>query len=928
MRSRILPVIFWSLCLVAHQVETGLGADFTVALFYGDPAPLDELKAFDVVVVEPDHDYAPEAYRTSHSELFAYVSIGEYTASRSYAKAIPDDWVAGKNDAWDAYVIDQRHEQWATFVTDQIIAPLWNKGYHGFFLDTLDSYHLVAKTPEHKQQQERGLIRVIQRIKTQYPDAKLIFNRGFEIIPMVAEHVYAVAAESLFRGWNQADKRYTDVPVDDRQWLLEQLQRLQTSYQLPIIIIDYLPPQDRSQARTVANKIQDLGMIPWVSTPELDYLGIGAIEVMPRKIISLFDGSRDPFPAHSDLHRFIDFPLNHLGYVSEHWDVRNPLPDHPLVGRYAGVVVWVSGDQHGWSQKLHQWLSKHIEQGVRVTFFDSFGFPLHQQNLALLGLEVGPPRDFVKKVKFSIKDSRMGYEIQPVPKRRGFFPLTLSPNFGGVSLLQVETEDGEHQDVVALMPWGGYALFPYAVIQLPDLEHSRWVFDPIEFLQQALRLDPMPVPDTTTQNGRRLLLIHVDGDGFASLAEMPGKVYAGEVLFKDVLRRYQVPTTVSIIEGEIGSKGLYPKLSRRLERAAKSMFALPHVELASHSFSHPFFWRDFIVLGAKKPGEYNLNVPNYEFGANSLKREITGSIAYINAQLAPPQKQVKVFLWTGDCDPPPEAVAQTYSIHVGNMNGGDTIMTEQNKSLTAVAAFGIKKNGHFQTYAPNQNENIYTNEWTGPFYGFEQVIETFELTDQPRRLKPINIYYHTYSASKKSALTALHRVYRWAMKQRSHPIYVSEYIKKVRDFNNIVVARSGHDWVVRGTHDLKELRIPQAMGYPDMLQSHGITGFFDHASERYLHISDQSEVSIRLKQTSPSLPYIQETNGQLLTWSRAGRSLSFSVQSYQPLTVSLVNVKKCQVIANAGHVENRQEGNILNLFVRKQRAKPISFTCS
>ena len=47
------------------------------------------------------------------------------------------------------------------------------------------------------------------------------------------------------------------------------------------------------------------------------------------------------------------------------------------------------------------------------------------------------------------------------------------------------------------------------------------MLDPFRFLQAALRLPPMPAPDVTTDNGRRSLLIHVDGDGFASRAEIP-----------------------------------------------------------------------------------------------------------------------------------------------------------------------------------------------------------------------------------------------------------------------------------------------------------------------------------------------------------------------------------------------------------------------
>ncbi|HBD33438.1 MAG TPA: hypothetical protein DC084_07600, partial [Cupriavidus sp.] len=55
-----------------------------------------------------------------------------------------------------------------------------------------------------------------------YPDAKLLFNRGFEILPQVHSLAYGVVFESLFRGWNQAQGTYTEVSQQDRDWLLNQ----------------------------------------------------------------------------------------------------------------------------------------------------------------------------------------------------------------------------------------------------------------------------------------------------------------------------------------------------------------------------------------------------------------------------------------------------------------------------------------------------------------------------------------------------------------------------------------------------------------------------------------------------------------------------------------------------------------------------------
>ena len=44
-------------------------------------------------------------------------------------------------------------------------------------------------------------------------------------------------------------------------------------------------------------------------------------------------------------------------------------------------------------------------------------------------------------------------------------------------------------------------------------------------------------------------------------------------------------------------------------------------------------------------------------------------------------------------------------------------------------------------------------------HGFERVIEP-EMTESPYRFKPVDIYYHTYIASKNASLESLKKVYR------------------------------------------------------------------------------------------------------------------------------------------------------------------------
>ena len=53
--------------------------------------------------------------------------------------------------------------------------------------------------------------------------------------------------------------------------------------------------------------------------------------------------------------------------------------------------------------------------------------------------------------------------------------------------------------------WGGVALHPY-VIEPGYQGRQRWIINPFEFLSTAFDITGIPVPDVTTENGRRLLL--------------------------------------------------------------------------------------------------------------------------------------------------------------------------------------------------------------------------------------------------------------------------------------------------------------------------------------------------------------------------------------------------------------------------------------
>ncbi|BCL76701.1 hypothetical protein JHS3_24370 [Jeongeupia sp. HS-3] len=884
----------------------------SVAFYYGDAPPLDALATFDWVVVEPSKLPTPPGRGATH--WFAYVSLGEISADRPYAKALPANWVLGKNAAWGGVIVDQSQADWPKFVVDKMVTPLWQQGYRGLFLDTLDSWVDLAKGPAAQQAQADGLVRVIKAIKARHPDIRLIANRGFEVMPRIHGDLSAVAFESLYQGWNEARKQYRSVSEADRSWLKQQLKPIVNDYRLPVIAIDYVAPGQRTEARRVAGQIRKDGFIPWVTDPYLNTLGVGLREVEPRKVLFLYDGQRFPTPMRSDLLALLT-PLNYLGLTPEFVDIHGPLPGGALTGRYAGIVSWLDGVML--PAAAQGWLRRAIDDGLPWVTFAGLGVETRGEWARRLGLiDDGKPE--VPARKIVAQSPLYGFEIAPRPQRDGFRGLTLKQ---GEPLLSLADANGRRFDAAAITPWGGYALDPYFRSEMPD-HSNRWQLDPVTFFQRALRLPPGPIADVTTENGRRVFLMHLDGDGFVSRAEMPGRAFAGEVMLKEVLKKYGLPATVSVIEGEISPSGLHPKDSAAAEAIARQIFALPNVEIASHSYSHPFEWAKAGTDPADDTsGNYHLEIPGYTF---DLKREIAGSIDYTNHRLAPPGKRTKVFLWTGDCKPMPDAVAQTRQAGVLNMNGGDTVITKRLPSMTAIAPVGLPFGGELQIFAPNQNENVYTNDWTGPFYGYRRVLETFELTDGVRRFKPINVYLHFYAASKRASLDAVQQVIAWTLRQPINPLYASQYIERANAFFSATIARDDKGFAIHAGA-LRTVRIPAELGYPDLAASRNIAGFSEHGNERYVHLADDNAY-LALQASAPTQPYLADASGVLKKWQAGPDKLSFTLDSTRPLTFALANAARCSVRADDVVLSPRNEAT-LQRYSLSRHAAQIDISC-
>lgn len=841
----------------------------SVAFYYASDIPVDELRAFDWVVIDPDHALAqdpamPKAFGTQTLPL-AYVSVGEVDPDRPYAAQIPAAWLAGTNAAWGSRVIDQTAEAWPAFLRDHVVGPLWRAGFRAFFLDTLDSYQLIAKTDAERQRQTQALAATLKSLVAAYPGIRLMLNRGFELVDAsLAPAVLAVAAESLRRGWSQADRAYVEVAAEDRTWLLARFGELRQHFGLRGIGIDYVAPADRKLARVTARQIAADGLIPWVADGQLSSLGVGQVELVPRRALLLHSCPTGDSPdlLGQSAHLYGAMPMEYHGLWPKYLYVGAPMPEQPLAGRYAAVVLYPQNDTV--PAPVRKLVLRARDEGVPVLILGGTGIEL----LADLGATVGQG-NLSGPISVTRPAGTPNGEVIPLVNALDTTPLTAGP--GSTPWLVATGADGQRMEAAAITPWGGYALSSFGVFNIPGDRSTRWSVDPIAFYHAALRIGADPMPNVTTRTGRRVMFVHFDGDGWPNACDQPGSPLACEILVRDVIERYKVPTLASVIVGEVSRHGLYPKTADESQKWARRMFALPWVEVGSHTWSHPFDWvaaSETHSLG--KPtkelpyGNY-LPLPDYTFSTAS---NVTGAKEYIEQKLCPPGKPCDMILWPGDCNPPDKAVAMAYEADMGNINGGGATMSRTQPTLSAVWPLGIPKGRYFQVYAACSNEEDFTHNWQGPYFGYTRVIETFKMTDSPRRVKPVGVYYHPYIVTKAAGAQSLHTVYQWALAQPLHAIYGRQYFRSVLDWQQATVARRLQGgWQLRSGEQMREWAQPRTATLPDRSASTAIAGWSEHADRRYVHATGEQAVLLPATATTAAAPRLIDANADITGWA-------------------------------------------------------------
>jgi len=685
---------------------------------------------------------------------------------------------------------------------------------------------------------------------------------------------------------------------------------------------------------------------------------------VPRKILALYDSTNEQTVRYSMLHQLAEMPLNWLGFTVAYVDVRKGLPEIAKLGPdVRGVVAWFVAGHTPDPRAYIDWAEALIDSGRKLVILGDSGLsmdgegrpvPLGRKNklLARLGLRAEGENTYLTySTRIQHMDPRLfDFERQLL----GVLPAydryrKVDPRARSLLVLRRGNDGATDSHVAVVGPNGAIVAPGYSHYASTETLRRQWYVNPFALFAEAFEADDMPKPDVTTLSGRRVYFSHVDADGWQNVTTVPphnkSGLISGDVLLREIVRRYpDLPVTIAPIAADIDPAWHGTK---ETERVAREIFAEPHVEAGSHTYTHPFFWGFYenydpetekgLRTGFRRNNRYVFKEASVEGAAGEqlaeltarryatprayfdrpfdLDLEVRGSVETIGRVL-PPGKSVKLLQWSGDTAPFEAALRAVREAGLCNMNGGDSRFDAQYPSHSSVPPLGIAVGAERQIYAANSNENTYTDLWTTNFFGYRDLIWTIRNTESPRRLKPINVYYHAYSGEKLASLNALRTNLDFVREQEVAPIEASRYCRMAEAFYRLrFVGLEPGRYRVEDRGEIQTVRFARGnQRMVDFARSSGVVGQRLHQGELYVALDERIERPIVALATRPTVndpvpaapvPYLIEARWRILELERRDGAFSFMAQGYGQGAMSwrVPKAGRYRVIAERNSVE-------------------------
>lgn len=270
--ARLIALATASLASVGLRAE----APFRWAVCYSDQPAASDLASYDLVVLDAVRHPPLAPIRARQRTVLAYLSLTEMgNAHAAFGDLEAAGVVLDAHPGWSGtHYLDFRRPEWERLVLERLVPDALAAGFTGIFLDTLDdAAFLEAKDPATYAGMQTAAVRLVRSIRRTYPGAVLMVNRGYAVMPEIADAIDIVLGESVLATFDPQTKRYARVTESDVEWQVQQLRRAKTTNpSLKVLTLDYWDPGDVPGIRDLYHRQRANGFSPYVSTPLLDTL--------------------------------------------------------------------------------------------------------------------------------------------------------------------------------------------------------------------------------------------------------------------------------------------------------------------------------------------------------------------------------------------------------------------------------------------------------------------------------------------------------------------------------------------------------------------------------------------------------------------------------------------------------------------------------
>ncbi len=644
-----------------------------------------------------------------------------------------------------------------------------------------------------------------------------------------------------------------------------------------------------------------------VPAPAQSAAGQPSAHRAPRVVLALSDASEEEHLETEDpVSLLVAQPLQHLGYVVRRWPIERGLPPEALLDDAAAVLTWfgtrpVAPEAGAW---VRPWLLNDVlGRGLRLVLLGEPG-PLERDAhgapdpagwdslVRALGMvETDAWNSDPALVEVEHTDPLRSALEAPIVQRvhRGVRADALPAG----AEAWVKTRAAADPTVAAPVvtgPFGGLGLNPYVLSIGTDLGDRRWHVDLFAFLRAALGGEGRPAFDPCVVNGQRLFFVQVDGDGFESYSTVHAGQYAAEVFLDEVIDRYALPFTISVIAASVADS-LTEDFDDPRIALARTILTRPNVEVASHGVLHPLKWnRPYTEDIAPRTVTWYGALRGYRF---SPRNEVTASIPFIDRIVAGTGRRTTVMLWTGDAIPDAEVLAATRELGLANVNGGTYRWDAASDSVGYVRPLVRIEGDELQVFCGGPNENVYDGFFDRHPGAFRHLATSLERTGSPRILKPANVYVHFYAAERPERLRSIQDlIERFGVQEESAPVFASDWYGAAHDAfrtAELSVQRSERSALIlaRGFGRCRTLRFDDEVLDVDLVRSPGVLGARRIGRALYVHLAAVAEATVALEVAPPAAPHLVSANHIAQRAERDARGLAWDTESRAPRTARL-----------------------------------------